>query len=79
MRTLDDDISLNDPVTEFESLLPTITQDEFESTNSGTARLSMVPKHRTLMDLWDEWHGVGRFEDQHGGVKGRETKFKNKW
>ena len=79
VRTLDDDISLNDPVTEFESLLPTITQDEFESTNSRTARLNMVPKHRTLTDLWDEWHGVGRFEDQHGGVKGRETKFKNKW
>ena len=39
----------------------------------------MVKKHKTLDDMWDEWHGVGHFEDAVGGIKGRNKQFGAKW
>ena len=40
---------------------------------------NMRPRHITLADMWDEWHGEGQFYDRHGGIKGREAKHKSNW
>ena len=32
----------------------------------------MKPRHDTLSDLWDEWHGLGEYEDIYSGFAGRE-------
>lgn len=39
----------------------------------------MKPKHKSLLDLWCEWHGEAPFYDKHGGVVGRDEKFGTKW
>ena len=39
----------------------------------------MANKHQQLTDLWDEWNGLGRFEDAYGGVHGRDLKYGKKW
>jgi len=43
------------------------------------ATYNMRPRHASLSDMWDEWHGQGQFCDRHGGIKGRESKHKSKW
>jgi len=76
----------NDPVeaeadfNQFESLLraPTVTQEESPPQLDELPH-NMTPRHKNLRDLWDEWHGLGRFQDSYGGIKGREELFKNKW
>jgi len=40
---------------------------------------SMEPRHKQLTDLWNEWHGLDRFCDGYGGIKGRDKKYKAKW
>jgi len=40
---------------------------------------NMRLKHKRRMDLWDEWHGEGKFEDPHGGIHGRDIKHGNEW
>jgi Transcriptional activator of glycolytic enzymes len=48
----------------------------------GESKLSnyrMSKKHKTLEDMWDEWNGTGRFEDNFGGIKGRNKKCGSKW
>jgi len=75
----------NDPVTlddfEFESFLPrTPTNDsptDFSSNKPAT--YNMVHQHKTLADMWDEWHGIGKFHDSYGGIQGRENVHKSKW
>lgn len=39
----------------------------------------MVKKHKSLDEMWDEWHGTGRFADDIGGIKGRNKHFGAKW
>ena len=39
----------------------------------------MVKKHTTLDDMWDEWHGTGKFADDIGGIQGRNKHFGAKW
>ena len=39
----------------------------------------MVKKHKSLSDMWDEWHGAGQFTDAVGGIKGRNKQFGAKW
>ena len=41
--------------------------------------LRMVPKHKCLSDLWDEWYGLGEFADTEGGIDGRNKKYGSKW
>ena len=56
--------------------------DERPALNCGEEepfQKSMRPKHGSLHSLWDEWHGLNDFEDQFGGVKGREKKYGSKW
>lgn len=40
---------------------------------------NMRSKHTRLSDLWDEWHGEGRFQDPCGGIHGRDLKHGAKW
>lgn len=39
-------------------------------------RITLEAKHTCLSDLWDEWHGEGKFYDSHGGFAGREKALK---
>lgn len=41
--------------------------------------LCPVNKHSSLSDLFDEWFGIGKFVDEHGGFFGRNKKYKAKW
>ena len=43
------------------------------------AEMSMVTKHATLKDLWDEWFGLDAYHDGFGGVIGRENRFGSEW
>jgi Transcriptional activator of glycolytic enzymes len=40
---------------------------------------TMRPKHKELTELLSEWIGSGDFEDQFGGIEGRNKKFGAKW
>lgn len=42
-------------------------------------RTPMIPKHPSLLSLWNEWHGLDQFADEYGGVKGKEEQFGSKW
>jgi Centromere DNA-binding protein complex CBF3 subunit, domain 2/Transcriptional activator of glycolytic enzymes len=50
----------------------TTTVQEYQS-------ISMMPKHQSLSDLWDEWYGLGKFTNSLGGFDERERKFGTKW
>jgi len=52
-----------------------------DSTLDGTdhSTYRMVARHKSLADLYEEYHGVGRYHDDHGGIKGRDAKFGAKW
>jgi Transcriptional activator of glycolytic enzymes len=40
---------------------------------------TLTAKHRRLGDLWDEWHGLEGFQDEFGGIKGRDERWKSYW
>jgi Transcriptional activator of glycolytic enzymes len=39
----------------------------------------LTHKQKTLSDVWDEWHGIGKFADELGGVEGRNAKYVATW
>lgn len=39
----------------------------------------MVPRHQTLKNVWDEWHGLGLYHDCYGGIGGRDELYGAKW
>ena len=39
----------------------------------------MKAKHQTLRSLYEEWYGIGNFEDSEGGINGRERKHGSTW
>jgi hypothetical protein len=39
----------------------------------------MVPKHKSLQGIWDEWHGIGQYPNSEGGIKGRNKAHGSKW
>ena len=39
----------------------------------------MKAKHRSLFDLWAEWHGLEHYKDAYGGIAGRDEKHGTKW
>ena len=43
------------------------------------AETTMVTKHASLQDVWDEWFGLGAYHDGFGGVIGRENRFGRAW
>jgi hypothetical protein len=42
-------------------------------------RKGMIPKHQSLVRLWNEWNRLDEFEDEYGGICGREKQFGSKW
>ena len=36
-------------------------------------------KPLSLEELWESWHGTGNHHCQHGGIAGRNKKFRAKW
>ena len=42
-------------------------------------RCGMKSKHPSLDHLWCEWFGLDVFEDDYGGLAGREAKFGTQW
>ena len=47
------------------------------------ASYTLTIKHNSLMDMYEEWHGLGNYFDKYGGAAGREVLFsgknKSKW
>jgi len=39
----------------------------------------MVHKHKSLVSMWNEWHGLQDFEDKFGGIIGRNKLCGKKW
>lgn len=39
----------------------------------------LTKKHKSIMDIYDEWYGTGDFFDSLGGVNGRNQKYKSSW
>jgi Transcriptional activator of glycolytic enzymes len=39
----------------------------------------LKPQPCTLTEVWQEWFGLGDFDDGLGGVVGQNTRFGNKW
>jgi len=39
----------------------------------------MVHKHKSLVSMWNEWHGLQDFEDKFGGIVGRNKLYGKKW
>lgn len=53
--------------------------DESPEANNQHRPFMMVHKHKSLSDLYDEWHGIDAFHDELGGVKGRNETFGKSW
>ena len=49
------------------------------STPTSVRPFSMVPNHKTLEDMWNEWHGEGKYADSDGGIAGRNKELGSKW
>jgi len=59
-------------------LLPVIAREV--SMEASVTHFRMASKHNNLSEMWDEWHGCGKWsEDIHGGIKGRNKKYGPKW
>jgi hypothetical protein len=39
----------------------------------------MTQRHKSLADLWDEWHGLLATADEYDGIAGRNKEFGSKW
>jgi Transcriptional activator of glycolytic enzymes len=46
---------------------------------SAFKHIQLTPKHACLSDLWDEWYGLGQFNQVNGGIDWLEAKYKAKW
>ena len=49
------------------------------SWNIKEGKYYLTPRHKTLYDLWDEWHGQGYYYDPEGGPDGRDKEHGSKW
>ena len=48
--------------------------------DTSVTHCGMAQRHSCLSDLWDEWHGIGKWgSDSHGGIKGRNKDYGPKW
>jgi hypothetical protein len=50
-----------------------VSQDASEQQEHKTYRMKL--KHKSLVDLLSEWIGVGDYEDEYGGIEGRNKKL----
>ena len=51
---------------------------ESDQTADGQRGYEMHPR-KSLLEVYEEWYGLGDFEDGMGGVAGRDKKFGSKW
>jgi len=51
---------------------------ESDQTAEGQRGYEMHPR-KSLHEVYEEWYGLGDFDDGMGGVAGRDKKFGNKW
>jgi len=51
---------------------------ESDQTAEGQRGYEMHPR-KSLHEVYEEWHGLGDFDDGMGGVAGRDKKFGTKW
>jgi len=59
---------------------PTATTPALATTNEHEeGKYYLTDQHKSLYDLWDEWHGLGSFYDIHGGPAGRDATSGTKW
>jgi len=59
---------------------PTATTPTLATTNEHEeGKCYLTARHKSLYDLWDEWHGIGSFYDVHGGPAGRDATSGTKW
>lgn len=50
-----------------------------QETAEDQKKFKMKPKHMSLHDLYDEWYGLGIYDDGLGGVAGREQRYDKRW
>jgi len=43
------------------------------------ASYRMTHKHKSLVDMWNEWHGLWQYEDKFGGISGHNKLYGRKW
>lgn len=59
---------------------PTTNSPSFATGNTPDhSSFRLTAKHQSLFDLWDEWHGVGKYQDDYGGIEGRNKQFGKRW
>jgi ribosome assembly protein YihI (activator of Der GTPase) len=54
-------------------------QTSRQSSPENHCRYRMQMKHPSLASVWREWFGLEEFEDEYGGINGRNKMFKAKW
>jgi hypothetical protein len=50
-----------------------------EATTNDHHQFAMKAKYNTLRSLYQEWYGLGEYQDSHGGVAGRNKTYGSKW
>jgi hypothetical protein len=67
----------NDTGTSEEAVSPRALSPPDDTDSSRSYRM---PKNfKSIDDIWDWWHGIEMFQDELGGVKGRNKQFGAKW
>jgi Transcriptional activator of glycolytic enzymes len=56
-----------------------LTLEQKEAIGKEGAKFTMKPRQNRLLDLWCEWHGIGDFADDLGGIEGRNERWKALW
>lgn len=57
------------------------TNNQFQSTQQlAEAEIyNLRLRHQSLLSLYNEWYGLGEFDDGKGGIPGRDRRFGCKW
>jgi hypothetical protein len=69
----------------FNGLEPASRQNEStarrtnETTTNDHHQFAMKVKYNNLSSLYQEWYGLGEYQDPHGGVAGRNKTYGSKW
>jgi Transcriptional activator of glycolytic enzymes len=76
-----DEMDYDEDIIDSEPQQTMTQQQQQQQESSSLDRLyQFAPKIHTLSDLYDEWHGIGKWQgDPHGGIIGRNKQHKAKW
>ena len=58
---------------------PKIVTTAATSPTNPCIEYQMVPRHSSLVDMWNEWFALGKYEDHWGGIHGRNAGYGKKW